>query len=451
MTELHMDAASGSRSRLSPWLRQRPDRRNLEGARDSAPPVPSAGIKAHVPTCSTDALLPDRRRGLMVLLAALTALPAMAIDMSLPALPDLAADLGVGSAAAQLSISVFLAGFAAAQLLCGSLSDRFGRRPVLLVGLSLFALAGLLCAVASTLPVLLASRALQGVGACAGTVLARAIIRDLYSGEEAAVKLSQATTIMALAPVLAPSIGGMIHASFGWRAIFLLLGVCGTVLVLLTAFGLPETIRTKDSKALNPGTMARHAMSFFRCRQAIGNALVAAFLFGGMFSYIAASPFALMEALGIGTAAYAAIFAVTALGIMAGSFAGTRLIRVVGHIRLMMIGLVLGAVAGLMLLALALVGWVDVGNLMVLAALYTTARGLVVPAATAAALEPMGRTAGLASGLLGALQMTAATAAVSTVGLFGDPLLGMGATLAMFGVASLVCCLGTQGVTSWRR
>jgi MFS transporter, DHA1 family, multidrug resistance protein len=411
-----------------------------------APPAAIAAIKASEDSCDAGVERSSRRLGLTLLIAALTALPAMSIDMSLPALPDLAADLGIGSAAAQLSISLFLAGFAAAQLLCGSLSDRFGRRPVLLAGLRLFAATGLLCAAAPTLPVLLAGRVFQGVGACAGTVIARAIIRDLHSGEEAAVKLSQATTIMALAPVLAPSIGGMLHAGFGWRSIFLVLGSCGTALVLVTAFGLPETIRTMDRAALNPATMASHFMNFFRCRMAIGNALVAALLFGGMFSYIAASPFAVMQALGAGTSAYAAIFAVTALGIMAGSYAGTRLIRRVGARRLIVSGLALGATTGVTLLALALGGGVGIGSLAVLVALYTTARGLVVPAATAAALQPMGHSAGLASGLLGALQMGAATAAVSAVGLFSDPLIGIGATLALFGIGALVFCLVTKDV-----
>jgi DHA1 family bicyclomycin/chloramphenicol resistance-like MFS transporter len=251
---------------------------------------------------------------------------------------------------------------------------------------------------------------------------------------------------MALAPVLAPSIGGMLYATFGWRSIFLVLGACGTALVLAAAFGLPETIRTRDRMALNPVRMVGHMISFLRCWTAIANALVAALLFGGMFSYIAASPFAVMQALGAGSAEYAVIFAVTALGIMAGSFVGTRLIRQVGPERLILSGLALGAVGGLTLLALALGGKVGILSLAGLVALYTAARGLVVPAATAAALEPMGHRAGFASGLLGALQMGAATAAVSAVALFSDPLVGIGATLAVFGVMALVVGLAVDDV-----
>jgi DHA1 family bicyclomycin/chloramphenicol resistance-like MFS transporter len=389
---------------------------------------------------------PAARGGLTPLIAALTALPALSIDMSLPALPDLADGFGVGARDAQLSIGLFLLGFAFAQLACGPLSDRFGRRPVLLGGLGLFAAAGLCCAVAPSLPFLLAFRVLQGIGACAGTVLARAVIRDLFSGEAAAAKLSQAAAIMALAPIGAPAIGALIHAAFGWRAIFLLLGSGGLVLLLAAAFGLPETIAAKDRDALAPRALARNAAGFFRSRTALGNALVVAFLFGGMFAYVAASPFALMEALGVGTAAFSGLFALTAFGIMAGALAGPRLVRSAGRPRTVLSGLALGAAAGASLLALAVAGRADLPVVLALVALYTFTRGMVVPTATAAAMEPMGHAAGLASGLLGALQMAGAALAASSVGLFGDPLVGVGATLALFGAAALLCGVGAEGV-----
>lgn len=390
----------------------------------------------------------SQRHGRAVLIAALTALPAPSIDMSLPGLPDLAVGLDASPASAQLTIGVFLAGFAVAQRICGPLSDRFGRRPVLLAGLGLFALAGLCCAMAPTLPALLACRALQGVGACVGPVLARAIIRDLYSGEAAAVQLARATTIMALAPVLAPSLGTVVLAFLDWRAISLVLSTFGLALLLAVAATLPETISAKDHTALMPRVLARNATGFFRCRQAISNALVVAFLFGGMFAYVAASPFALMDVLGVSTTAYSGLFAVTALGIMAGSSAAPRAARAVGRARLVLAGLAVSATAALCLLALATFGKLGVAGLV---ALYTFTRGLVVPLATAAALEPMGRTAGLASGLLGALQMAGAAVAACAAGLFGNSLVGVGVTLAVFGAGALVCGLWAEGVLTRRR
>lgn len=380
-----------------------------------------------------------RPRGLTALIAALTALPALSIDMNLPALPALADGFGVEPGDAQLSIGLFLLGFAAAQLGCGPLSDRFGRRPVLLAGLGLFAAAGLCCGLAPSLPVLLACRVLQGAGACAGTVLARAVIRDLFSGEAAAAKLSQATAIMALGPILAPAAGALVLAAFGWRAIFLVLGLGGLALLLAAAFGLAETIPAKRRDALAPRALARDAAGFFRDRKALGDALVAAFLFGGMFAYVAASPFALMEALGVGTAAFSGLFALTALGIMAGSLAGPRLVRAAGRRRVVLGGLVLGAAAGSALFALALAGRPALPAVVALVALYTFTRGMVVPVATAAAMEPMGHAAGLASGLIGAMQMAAAALAASGVGLLGGPLVGLGAVLALFGAAALAC------------
>ncbi|GAA0572769.1 multidrug effflux MFS transporter [Craurococcus roseus] len=378
------------------------------------------------------------------LIAALTALPALSIDMGLPALPDLADAFGAGAGDAQLSIGLFLAGFAAAQLGCGPASDRFGRRPVLLAGLGLFAAAGLGCALAPSLPALFACRTLQGVGACAGTVLARAVIRDLFSGEAAVAKLSQATAIMALGPVLAPAVGAAVLAVFGWRAVFVVLGLGGLALFLAVASGLAETIPAKDRGALDQRALARNAAAFFRNGRALGNALAAAFLFGGMFAYVAASPFALMEALGVGTPGFSGLFALTALGIMAGALAGSRLVRVAGRRRVVLGGLALGATAGAVLFALALAGGPALPAVVALVALYTFARGLVVPVATASAMEPMGHAAGLASGLIGAMQMAGAALAASSVGLFGDPLVGMGATLALSGAAALACGLGCE-------
>jgi DHA1 family bicyclomycin/chloramphenicol resistance-like MFS transporter len=359
------------------------------------------------------ALAAPRPRGFTALVAALTALPALSIDMGLPALPELADGFGASAGDAQLSIGLFLLGFALAQLACGPLSDRFGRRPVLLAGLGLFAAAGLCCAAAPSMPALLACRVVQGIGACAGTVLARAVIRDLFQGEAAAAKLAQAAAIMALAPIAAPAVGALVLAASGWHAIFLALGAGGLALLLAAASGLAETIPAKDRGALAPRALARNAAGFFGDRRALGNALLAAFLFGGMFAYVAASPFALMEALGVGTAAFSGLFALTALGIMAGALAGPFLVRAAGRRRVVLGGLALGAAAGAALLALALAGRPALPAVVASVALYTFARGMVVPVATAAAMEPMGHAAGLASGLFGALQMAGAALAAS--------------------------------------
>lgn len=382
--------------------------------------------------------LDDHR--LTALLAALTALPALSIDMGLPALPDLAAGLDVGAAAAQLSIGLFLAGFALGQLALGLLADRFGRRPILLAGLGLFAAAGLGCALAPTLGALLVCRVAQGFGAAAGPVLARAVIRDLFSGAEAAARLAQAAAIMALAPMAAPALGVLILGCFGWRGIFAVLGLAGVGLWLLVAARLEETIPARDAQALAPRALARNAWTLLRCREAFGHGLAAACLFGGMFAWIAASPFALMARLGVGPAQYACLFALTALGIMAGSLAAPGLARRSGRQRTIRSGLTLGAASGLALLALAATAGPPSPAAVALPVLaYTFARGLVLPIAVAAAMEPMRATAGLASGLLGTLQMAAAALAACTVGLFADPLVGMAATLATFGAAACAC------------
>jgi DHA1 family bicyclomycin/chloramphenicol resistance-like MFS transporter len=273
-------------------------------------------------------------------------------------------------------------------------------------------------------------------------VLARAIIRDLLTGEAAATRLARVAAIMALAPMIAPAIGAAVLTVADGRAIFLLLGAGGACLFLAVMMGLPETISAKNPEALASRTLARNAACFLGCRAALGNALVAAFLFGGMFAYIAASPFALMWALGVGQAVYSGLFALTAAAIMAGALAGPGLIRRAGRSRVVWAGLMLATGAGVGLVLLASAGLPSAPAVIALVAAYTFTRGLVLPVATAAAMEPMGHAAGLTSGLLGALQMGAAALAASAVGLFDDVLVGMSAVMALFAMGALGCGIG---------
>jgi DHA1 family bicyclomycin/chloramphenicol resistance-like MFS transporter len=178
----------------------------------------------------------------VVLLAALTGLTALSIDMSLPAMPQMQRAFQAGTASVQLTLSLFLLGFAIGQLVCGPLSDRVGRRPVLLGGMALFTLAGLLCAVSTSLPMLVAFRCLQGMGASVGPVVARAMVRDCFDSRRGAAVLSQITQVMIIAPLVAPTLGGYLLVLLGWPAIFLALGGSGALLGLVSWRSLPETI-----------------------------------------------------------------------------------------------------------------------------------------------------------------------------------------------------------------
>src|SRR5215218_3282825 len=184
----------------------------------------------------------ERRPWLLtLLLAALTGLTSLSIDMSLPAMPQLQETFRAGVSAVQLTLSIFLTGFALGQVVCGPLSDRWGRRPVLLAGLSLFTLAGLVCAASSSLPMLVAARFVQGAGASVGPVVARAIVRDRFDSRRAAAVLSQMTQVMIVAPLLAPTLGGYLLVRTGWPAIFVVLGASGALLSFICWRFLPET------------------------------------------------------------------------------------------------------------------------------------------------------------------------------------------------------------------
>ena len=180
--------------------------------------------------------------GFTLLLGALAGLPALSIDMGLPALPLISTHFGTTSSVTALTLSLFMAGFGAAQLVIGPLSDRIGRRPVLLVALALYTLGGAASAGASSMAMLIVARCLQGAGAAGGTVLAFAIIRDLFDGDAARVRLSTISMVFSLAPVIAPTLGGLVLRFDGWQSIFVVLSATGLVLLLAVGFGLPESI-----------------------------------------------------------------------------------------------------------------------------------------------------------------------------------------------------------------
>jgi DHA1 family bicyclomycin/chloramphenicol resistance-like MFS transporter len=357
--------------------------------------------------------------GFTVLLGTLSALPPLSIDMGLPAFPALERELGASAAGAGLTLSLFLVGFAVAQLVLGPLSDRVGRRPVLLGGLTLYATAGMLCAAAPSIVVLLVLRLIQGACAASGTVMALAMVRDLFTGAAARTRLSYVAVVLSVAPIVAPMLGSAALALAGWRAIYAALGGAGLVLLLAAAFALPETHRPSCTP-LNPlhgfARMLGH-------RSAFASAVVNALSFGALFAYISASPMVLMGALGVSAPVYGLLFAITSFGIMAGAGLNGRLSRRgVPASRALVMALSVGLVATLGLLAVLGRGIPSLGVLMPLLVLHSFCRGVAAPNATHGALEPMGEIAGLASSVVGFLQMLLGALASGAVALLFPPL-----------------------------
>ncbi|MCA1711852.1 MAG: multidrug effflux MFS transporter [Actinobacteria bacterium] len=363
--------------------------------------------------------LPTGRPRLVLLLGALSAFGPMSLDMYLPGFPVLARDLHTTAAPVQLTITSCLVGLAAGQVLAGPLSDRFGRRRPLVAGLLLYAVASLLCAGAPGIGALVGLRLLQGLGGSAGIVVARAVVRDLYSGIEAARFFALLMLVNGLAPILAPLFGAQVLHVAGWRAVFVVLTGFGLLLAVLVSLGLPETLpperRQPGGVRSTLGTFGR----LLRDRAFLGCALSAGFVFGSLFAYIAGSSFVLQTKYGLSPQTFSLVFGGNAFGLIAASQVSARVVGRYGPRALLTTGIVISAVGAAALLLSVLL---DFGLPAVLPSLLLVVMsvGLVAPNAAALALAGHPRTAGSASALLGLAQYIVGGLAAPLVGLAGS-------------------------------
>lgn len=362
-----------------------------------------SGVRAAQPIRKNSLLLSPRSKAYTVLLGALTGVTALSIDMSLPALPALQHDFHARAAAVQLTLSLFLIGYTAGQLVCGTMSDRLGRRPVLLGGLFVYTLAGIGCAVWSSLPMLVALRLLHGLGASVGPVVARAIVRDEYDHVEGTVVLSQMTQVMIVAPLIAPTIGGLLLVHFGWQAIFGLLAVVGVALLALCAALLPES-RKPHPAAGDPAPMLAAFRAVLNNRDTARHLLVICLANAGLFAWVSGSPFVLMGVFHVARPFFGVYFAATASFLMFGAAANRRGLNTRTPAWMLRAGL------GIVLAAGSLIGtcaWLRFGGILGVVApvmVYFFGLGMAMPNAIAAAMAPHGRMAGACSSLIGALQ-----------------------------------------------
>ncbi|MDX6748354.1 multidrug effflux MFS transporter [Geminicoccaceae bacterium 1502E] len=393
----------------------------------------------------------DPRR-FLPLLPLLVAFQAISTDLYLPALPSLVADLGTDVASAQLTLSVFLVGFAISQLVYGPLSDRLGRRPLLLAGTALYAVASLLCVFAATIEQLVALRLLQAVGACAGPVLGRAVVRDVYGPQDAARVLAYLAAAMALAPAAGPILGGYLTLWFDWRACFLVLSLLGILALLGTWRLLPETNGRKDPHAMAPTRLAANYAELLGHPLYRRFVMVGVFGYGGIFAFISGSSYLLIGVVGLSPELYGMCFAAVVLGYMAGSLIAGRITGRVGIETMVRAGGLTCAMGGLAGLALALAMPPSVPSIVAPMAVFMVGAGFALPAATAGALGPFPTKAGLASALMGFAQLTLASLLGIAIGaVYGGTALPMMGALALVGCGALVAGLRlprTAGATA---
>jgi len=376
------------------------------------------------------------------IIAALVAIGPLSTDMYLPAFPALMKAFDADISQVQYTLSTFLVGFALAQLFYGPLSDRFGRKPVLIGGMLLFIFSSIAIAFAGTIETLAWLRLLQAVGGCVGPVLGRAIVRDIHGPTEAARQFAFISTAMALAPAVAPILGGYLTIWFGWASTFLFLALYGLVATLLFATRLPETAPPGSHHALTPGHMLKNYLVLLRHRNWPWYTLACSFVFAGLFSFLSGSPFVIIEFLGYPEEQYGLFFAIIVFGFMVGSTFAGRFVRRIGIDRLIGAGAILAALAGSTMALLAAMEVYHIAAIIIPHMLYMVGVGVVMPQSIAGALTPFPNMAGTASAFLGFIQMTFAAVVGILVGHSHDGTpRSMAYSIAFMGILTLASYL----------
>ena len=344
-----------------------------------------------------------------LILGALTAFAPMSIDMYLPGLPTLGREFHAEAGTVELTLTAFFVALALSQLLYGPFADRFGRKAPLYVGLILYVVASVACALAPDIYTLIGMRFLQASGGCAGIVIARAVVRDLFESREAARMFSLMMLVMGSAPILAPIAGGYLLVWVGWRSIFWVLAGFGVLCLLGVAVWLPET-RRHDARTSDGvlGAAARYAR-LLRDRAFVGYALAGGFAQAGMFAYIAGSPSVFIDFFGLSATAYGWLFGANALGLIASSQINRRLLAHGSATRILSRANTINACVGLVLAAIAATGLDGLAGILLPLFCYLTSLGFIFPNSAALALAEQGQRAGIASALFGTLTYSGAT------------------------------------------
>ena len=388
-----------------------------------------------------------RERLLFVLLLGMVVgLDPLSIDTALPAAQVMASELGTDLSSVQLSLSLFLLGMAAGQLVYGPLSDRFGRRPVLLFALLLYVAASAALVVSPGVEMLVAARLVQGLAAAATQVIARAVVRDRLDREDASHVLSYIFLVLGIAPIVAPVIGAWLTESAGWRSIFVVMLAYGAAALAIHWRWLPETNQAPDRGALAP----QRLIAAFS--QVAGNGLFWAYVgcgaavFAALFAFIAGAPAAFIVHLGETPEAFGWFFALVMVGNLIGYPVGARLVIRLGINRLLMWGTLGGLASGLAIAGLALGGVSSPWAIAVPVFAYMFVFALILPPSTAGALSPFPRVAGAASSLLGVAQFGCGAIAGAVVAALDDgtqmPLAIGVAVSSVAGLAAFICVRG---------
>ncbi|HOY53797.1 MAG TPA: multidrug effflux MFS transporter [Opitutaceae bacterium] len=400
---------------------------------DSVAELSATAIAAPTPAA------PQHDWRVLAILSALMGFASISTDLYLPAMPAIGEALGASGGTIEFTVSGYLIGFSLGQLFWGPLGDRRGRRGPIAAGLVLFAIGSAGCALAGTAYALIAWRIVQALGASAGVVLSRAMVRDLYAGNRAAQMLSTLIVVMAVAPLLGPTVGGQILRLASWRAIFwTLVGVgLATLGPLLT---LPETLPARHRNRTPLAGAFADYLPLLRNRRVMACAGAGGFYMSGMFAYVAGTPFAYIHYYHVRPQLYGLLFAAGIGGIMIANLANARLVRRFGSVRLLLAGAFGAAASGLAVAAVARTGAGGLAGLVATLLLFASMAGLIVANSLAEALAAEPEHAGTVSALVGALQYGSGILGSALVGGLADgtpwPL---GAVIALSGLGAAAC------------
>lgn len=373
---------------------------------------------------------------LVIILGTLSAFAPLSIDMYLPALPTIAADFNTQTSVVQQTLAVFFIGLAVGQAFYGPIADRVGRRPPLIFGSALYMLACLGCAFAPTVQSLILLRLAQALGGCAGIVISRSIVRDLFDQQESARMYSFLMLVMGLAPITAPLIGGQVLLFFGWRAIFVTLSGFGLLCILLVTFLLPETLPVERRTRAGLGAALKIYGEILTNRIYLGYAIAGGLASSAMFAYISGSSFVFIELNGVPPEYFGLLFGANAVGLIAAAQINRWLLTRYEGVQILKAALTFTALSGLLLVATTATGIGGFPVMLIILFCCIASTGLVGPNATAAAMNPYPQRAGSAAALLGAIQFVLGAGAGSLVGLLHN-----GTALPMAGVIAL-CAVG---------
>lgn len=381
---------------------------------------------------------------IILVLGLLTTIGPFSIDLYLPAFPQIAAGLNTDVASVMLSLSSFFIGISLGQLIYGPLLERFGRKKPLYIGLVVYMISSAVCAMAVSVEYLILFRLFQALGSCSGMVAARAIVRDLFPPEKIAKVFSSLMLVIAVSPIIAPTVGGLIAVYLGWRYIFVFLIVIIAVILALVIWVLPESKEPDPSVSFKPKAMLNGYREVFKNQQFALYAITSAVAYSGLYAYISGSPFVFLEMYHVTENEYGWIFGIIAAGLIGASQVNNLILRKYSSEQIIKVSLAVQSFIGILMIIFSVMGWINVYSLVLLLIVFLACQGFNFPNTSALSMAPFSKNAGNASALMGFIQMTVGALMSAMVSFLHNgtvyPMLGVMAFCAI--TASLLLYFG---------